>query len=130
MPHPMKKDPRGNAARVEYFIKGAEPKDDDLCDVHIQARVCTASRNNLSGYGVNLLAGPYCPSDKVVEKVFIQRPAPYFPLMPGEKAPKDVAYELVAGEHCNIHGAPEQSRPDTAVTTGTAITTDIEENPD
>lgn len=119
-------DPRGNATRVEYFIKGTEPKDDDLCNVHVQAEVCTESQCNLFGYKVNLLAGQYCPPDKVIERVFIQRPVSYIPVLPGEKAPKDVAYELAAGggEYCNIHGAPVESQTgatDTSSATGDII---------
>lgn len=95
-------DPRGDATKVEYFIKGTEPRDDEPCDVHVEAQVCTESKDAL---GRNLLAGPYCPPDKVVTKVFIKRPTPYVPVKPGEKAPKDIAYELPAGEYCPIHGS-------------------------
>jgi len=28
------------------------------------------------------------------------------PVKPGEKAPKDIVYELPAGEYCTVHGAP------------------------
>ena len=125
-------DPRGNATRVEYFIKGTEPKVDDFCNVHIQAKVCTVSQYNLFGYKVHLLAGPYCPPDKVVEKVFIQRQVPYIPLIPGERAPKDVAYELAAngGEYCNIHGAPvkiQTGTKDTKDTKDTKVTKDTKD---
>ncbi len=97
------KDPRGSAVKKEYFIKGTEPRDDDPCTVHVSAAVCTESQDN---YKRNLLAGPYCPLQSVVEKVFIQRITPYVPEKPGETPPKDVAYELPAGEYCNKHGAP------------------------
>lgn len=96
------KDPRGNATRMEYFIKGTEPRDDDPCDVHVEAQVCTESKDALDR---NLLAGPYCPPDKVMTKVFIKRPTPYVPAKPGEKAPNDIKYELPAGEYCPLHGA-------------------------
>ncbi len=96
-------DQRGNATKMEYFIKGTEPRDDDLCTLHVEAQVCTESQDTLKR---NLLAGPYCPVDKVVSKVFIQRDPPYIPVKPGEKAPKDTAYELPAGEYCTVHGAP------------------------
>lgn len=105
-------DPRGNATRVEYFIKGTEPRDDDLCTVHTQALVCTESKDI---YGRNLLAGPNCPPDKVVSKVFIQRIPPYVPVKPGESPPKDVVYELPAGEYCNIHGIPALNGTGSAV---------------
>jgi len=96
-------DPRGNATKREYFIKGTEPRDDDVCTVHVEAKVCTESHDTM---GRNLLAGPYCPADKVQTKVFIQRDPPYVPQKPKETAPKDVVYELPAGEYCTVHGAP------------------------
>ncbi|NTV89589.1 MAG: PBP1A family penicillin-binding protein [Clostridiales bacterium] len=96
------KDPRGSATKTEYFIKGTEPRDDDLCTVHVAAQVCTASKDAL---GRNLLAGPNCPLTTIVEKVFIQRTVPYVPTKPGEKSPEDIIYELPAGEYCTVHGA-------------------------
>jgi penicillin-binding protein 1A len=97
-------DPRGNATITEYFIKGTEPRDDDPCTVHVEAQVCTESHDTMNR---NLLAGPYCPADKVQTKVFIQRETPYVPRKPNEQAPKDVIYELPAGEYCTVHGAPQ-----------------------
>jgi penicillin-binding protein 1A len=96
-------DQRGNATKVEYFIKGTEPRDDDPCTVHVEAQVCKASQDNLKR---NFLAGPYCPAESVETKVFIRRPIPYVPTKPNEKAPKDVVYELPEGEYCTVHGAP------------------------
>jgi penicillin-binding protein 1A len=96
-------DPRGNATREEYFIKGTEPRDDDFCTVHVQAQVCKDSQDVLKR---NLLAGPYCPPASIIDKVFIQRLIPYVPVKPDEKAPKDLVYELPAGEYCTVHGAP------------------------
>jgi len=105
-PSPLcSQDPRGSAVRDEYFIKGTEPKSNEICDVHVSAKVCTQSQD---AWGKNLLAGPYCPPESVVEKVFIQRTTPYVPKMVDEKAPKDLQYELPAGEYCPIHGEPEQ----------------------
>ncbi|NLK86943.1 MAG: penicillin-binding protein [Clostridiaceae bacterium] len=100
-----KRDPRGNATFTEYFIKGTEPRDDDPCTLHVEAQVCTESQDTLKR---NLLAGPYCPADTVVSKVFIQRDPPYLPEKPNEKPPKDTAYELPAGEFCTVHGAPPE----------------------
>jgi len=97
-------DQRGNATRVEYFLKGTEPRDDDPCTVHVEAQVCTASQDTLKR---NFLAGPYCPAESVETKVFIQRTVPYVPTKPNEKPPKDIAYELPEGEYCTVHGAPE-----------------------
>lgn len=95
-------DPRGNATREEYFIKGTEPRDDDVCQVHVQAKVCKSS---VDQWKRNLLAGPNCPLDTVIEKVFIQRTTPYIPEKPDSKYPKDWIYELPAGEYCTVHGA-------------------------
>ena len=97
------KDPRGDATRTEYFIRGTEPKDSDLCDVHVMAKACKESKD---AWGRTLLAGPYCPLESVIDRVFIQRKEPYTPTMPGEKAPKDIVYELPAGEYCVVHGRP------------------------
>lgn len=97
------RDPRGNATITEYFIKGTEPRDDDLCTLHVEAQVCTECQDN---YKRNLLASPYCPLDKVLTQVFIQRDPPYVPVKPGEYPPNDVAYELPAGEYCTVHGPP------------------------
>lgn len=94
-------DPRGNAVIDEYFIKGTEPT--ESCDVHVQQRVCKESKD---AWGRNLLAGPYCPADSVMEKVFIQRPVPHVPTKAGEKYPNDWIYELPAAEYCTVHGAP------------------------
>ena len=108
-------DPRGNATKSEYFIKGTEPRDDDLCTLHVQAKVCTASQDI---YKRNLLAGPYCPLETIKDQVFIQRLVPYVPVKPDEKAPKDMQYELPAGEYCNIHGAPPASTIEFPADTG------------
>jgi len=97
------KDPRGNATRMEYFIKGTEPRSDDLCTVHVEANVCTASKDTQGRY---LLAGPYCPADTTLTSVFIQRETPYVPVKPNESPPKDLIYELPAGEYCTVHGEP------------------------
>lgn len=105
-----KHDQRGNAVITEYFIKGTEPRDDDTCKVHVEAQICTESKDTM---GRNLLAGPYCPADNVETKVFIQRDPPYLPEKPNEKAPRDVVYELPAGEYCTVHGAPPEPEPGT-----------------
>jgi len=97
-------DPRGSAVRTELFIKGTEPSDDNLCDVHVKARVC---KDSTDANGKSLLAGEYCPESSVEEKVFIRRPVPYVPVKPGEKAPADLIYELPEGEYCNVHGPAE-----------------------
>lgn len=94
-------DSRGDASFEEYFIKGTEPKDDDICNVHVAAKICSESKDI---WGRNLLAGQSCPEEFILEKVFIQRKIPYRPLVPGDPYPLDWIYELPAGEYCNIHG--------------------------
>lgn len=94
-------DPRGNSIRTEYFIKGTEPADSDVCDVHVSINVCNDSKDI---FGRNLLAGPYCPSGSHIQKVAIKRPVPYKPVNPGDKYPADTVYEHPEGEFCNIHG--------------------------
>lgn len=98
-------DPRGNATRLEYFIKGTEPRYNDLCDVHVKSTVCKDSKDI---WGRNLLAGPYCPFESIVEKVFIQRPPhmEYMPKNPDDPYPVDWKYELPKGEYCTVHGEP------------------------
>ncbi|MDO8685329.1 MAG: transglycosylase domain-containing protein, partial [Clostridiales bacterium] len=102
-------DPRGSAVREEYFIKGTEPGYSDLCTVHIKALVCTAAKDT---WGRNLLVGPYCPVETVIEKVFIRRPVPYVPVKPDDKYPEDWIYEITDGEYCNIHGEPLLPSPE------------------
>ncbi|NSW89523.1 MAG: PBP1A family penicillin-binding protein [Firmicutes bacterium] len=92
-------DPRGDASFEEYFIKGTEPS--ESCDVHVSAKVCKDAKDI---WGRNLLAGPYCPAESVIEKIFIQRIIPFRPLKPWDPYPLDWVYELPAGEYCNIHG--------------------------
>lgn len=108
-------DPRKNAIRYnEVFVKGTEPKDNDKCDVHVQAKV---DKDSKDAFGRNLLAGPYCPPESIIEKVFIQRKVEYKPERPGDPYPLDWQYELPAGEYCNLHGAPSSggnSSTDTA----------------
>jgi penicillin-binding protein 1A len=97
-------DPRGNATREEYFIKGTEPSDRDVCTVHVQGTVCHASHDI---WGRSLLAGDNCPESEIETKVFIQRQIPYTPIYPGDPYPADWVCELPAGEYCTVHGSPE-----------------------
>ncbi len=93
-----KQDPRGNASREEFFIKGTEPQVYD--DVHVQAKVCIEHKDV---WGRRLAANENCPPDSTVEGVFIQRTTPYIPQRPGDPYPEDWIYELPAGEYCNVH---------------------------
>jgi penicillin-binding protein 1A len=95
------KDPSGTSTvRNEYFIKGTEPKDTDLCDVHVLARVDIKSKDL---FGRNLLANPNCPPANVAEKVFIRRRQPYAQIKPDDPYPMDFMYEVPI-EYCNLHG--------------------------
>jgi penicillin-binding protein 1A len=115
------KDPRGNAVRMEYFEKGTEPKDDDLCDVHVLEQVCSDSKDI---YGRNLQFGPYCPGNTLIEKVFLLRKEPYVPQQPNEPKPGDLLFELPAGEFCTVHGEPAVAAP-TESTGATGETTPV-----
>lgn len=119
------RDPRGSAVREELFIKGTEPLNEDLCDVHVLERVCKDSKDVLNR---NMLVGDYCPIDSIIEQVFIRRPIPYVPLKPNDKYPGDNVYELPEGEYCNVHG-PETSdiRDDTLIPYDETIQTPYDE---
>jgi penicillin-binding protein 1A len=97
-------DPRSSwqsMIREEIFIKGTEPGNNDTCDVHVKAKVCTVGKDQ---WGRNLLAGPDCPLSTVIEKVFIRRKTPFTPIRPQDPLPADWEYELPR-EYCNIHSA-------------------------
>ncbi|MCX7842061.1 MAG: PBP1A family penicillin-binding protein [Clostridia bacterium] len=95
------KDPRNNAVRPgEYFIKGTEPRDDDPCDVHVALNVCKDSKDV---YNRNLLFGPNCPVDSMLEAVFIRRKTPFIPSSADDPYPRDMKYEAPLGEYCNVH---------------------------
>jgi penicillin-binding protein 1A len=98
-----KNDPRGNCVKTEYFVRGTEPSYEDVCDVHVKAKVCTASKDIWGRY---LLANPYCDPSTVVEKVFILRDVPWIPSNPNEPIVEDMYYELPAGEYCTHHKPP------------------------
>lgn len=99
-------DPRGNHVRTEYFIKGTEPKGDELCDIHVAAKVDTSSKDI---YGRPLPATKYTPPQFIEERVFILRKVPYTPVIPGDPYPLDWKYEFPS-EYSNLYGSPE---PDT-----------------
>ncbi|NMB33281.1 MAG: PBP1A family penicillin-binding protein [Clostridium sp.] len=106
------KDPRGSAVRVEYFLAGTEPREE--CNVHVMEKVCKDSTDDL---GRSLLAGPGCPHESIEERVFIRRPIPYIPTIPGERTPTDIKYELPAGEYCPVHGGANTDDDDDDDTT-------------
>ncbi|MCX8132041.1 MAG: PBP1A family penicillin-binding protein [Clostridia bacterium] len=95
------KDPRNNAVREEYFIKGTEPKQTELCDIHVSATVCSDPKSR-DLYGRPLLADKNCPP---VESVFIRRPEPYMPSQPSDAYPVDWIYEVPI-EYCPFHSSP------------------------
>jgi penicillin-binding protein 1A len=95
-----KKDPRGSAVRTEYFIRGTEPAYSDICDVHVQAKVCTASTDK---WGRFLLANPDCPPETTENRVLIRRSNPHVPRFPNEPYPLDWKFEINDGEYCTKH---------------------------
>ncbi|MCR5388773.1 MAG: PBP1A family penicillin-binding protein [Lachnospiraceae bacterium] len=58
-------DPRGSMVYTEYFEAGTEPT--EYCDKHVSVTICKSSKQ---------LAGPYCPSDKLVKSVYIRDVTP------------------------------------------------------
>lgn len=101
-------DPRGveTIRYGELFLKGTEPKDSDVCDVHVTAKV---DKDSLDSYGRPLLAGPYCPASSVVERVFVKRKEPWSALKPEDGYPADVIYEYPEGKYCTLHPGPSLS---------------------
>lgn len=95
-------DPRGTRVYEEWFIKGTEPATEDVCTVHIMAKLDTSQTD---AQGRNLLATEFCPADVVKELVRIRRPVPYKPLFPEDPYPPDTKYEVPEGEYCTAHGA-------------------------
>lgn len=104
------KDSRGNAIREEYFIKGTEPSNNQICDAHVELKVCSDSKDI---FGRNLLFGSYCPATSLVNKVFVKRKEPYVSKKFGDPYPADRAYEPPYAEYCNIHGSPLSGLSDT-----------------
>lgn len=100
------RDPRGNAVIEELFVKGTEPKDDDVCDVHVLASVCKDSKD---AFKRSLLFGDNCPASSMLEQVFTKRKTPYVPVKPDDPYPADWLYELPADKYCNVHGSQGQN---------------------
>ena len=95
------KDPRGTMVRREIFIKGTEPSDDEICDVHIRTQIC---KDSTDIWGRNLLAGPNCPAESILERVFVARTIPFRLINPDDPYPLDWKFEFPAGEYCTVHG--------------------------
>lgn len=62
------KDQRGSQVITEYFVPGTQPT--EVCDVHVQAEVCTASK---------MLKSPFCPGNLIETRVFVKRETLYDP---------------------------------------------------
>lgn len=58
-------DIRGNQVIREYFVPGTQPT--DVCDIHVEVEICTAS---------SLISSQYCPGDQVEKRVFVKRYTP------------------------------------------------------
>ncbi|SCY18480.1 transglycosylase domain-containing protein [Alkaliphilus peptidifermentans] len=78
-------DPRGSTVRSEIFIKGTEPRADEVCDIHVLADVHIPTGK---------LATEHTPPWEVESKIFVQRAIPYFPEEHGGIIPRDYIYEL------------------------------------
>ena len=96
------KDPRGNSVREEIFIKGTEPKDNDICDAHKLVKVC---KTDVDSFGRPRLATKSCPASTVLEKAFVQRKVPYLPISADDIYPSDWKYEKPS-EYCRVHQVP------------------------
>jgi penicillin-binding protein 1A len=92
-------DPRGNAIRTEYFIRGTEPKASDPCDVHTPVVLCGSTSDLL---GSPVLAGPYCPPESLRTTVVVRRPVQPERL-PGDPYPSDWEYEYAGYPTCPYH---------------------------
>jgi len=86
--------------RVEYFIKGTEPKYDEIDDVHYLGVVCKDSGKQFNEY--------YCPIESREERVFTRRLDPNYNYM--EHLDKDGnpfkikdEVNMYPSEICNIH---------------------------
>ncbi|MDR3121750.1 MAG: PBP1A family penicillin-binding protein [Clostridiales bacterium] len=109
-------DPRGNAVRTEYFIKGTEPRESDPCDVHTSVSVCETGS---AAVGRAVALGPYCPAGDADTRVVIRRVVPFAP-KPGDPYPTDWGYEYAPLPVCPYHTAdgispdylPEGGLPD------------------
>ncbi|MDR1061807.1 MAG: PBP1A family penicillin-binding protein, partial [Clostridiales bacterium] len=112
-------DPRGNAIRTEYFIKGTEPKSSDPCDVHRPVVLCGATSDLL---GEPVLAGPYCPPSSLRTSVVVRRPV-QSERLPGDPYPSDWEYEYAGYPSCPYHteyGIAPEYLPDGGVSGGSA----------
>jgi membrane peptidoglycan carboxypeptidase len=93
-------DPRGSRVTEEYFIEGTEPEYGEICNVHIKAKVCTASTDE---YGRPVPASEYCPAETVQERIFIRRPVKHYRLFPTDPLPLDWIYEINENITCTVH---------------------------
>jgi len=115
-------DQRGNAVRKEYFIKGTEPEDEEKCDVHVAADICSSSGK---------LFSPSCPLSSKVSKVFIKRKQPYIRKNPDDRDPDDLIYQVPG--YCNVHGGSAPGTftpPPTNILPGEPTPTPVPDSPD
>jgi penicillin-binding protein 1A len=85
-------DPRGSTTKTEIFVRGTEPK--EYCDVHVEVPIDITTGK---------VANEYCPSENIVNKVFVKRNPPYNPAEHGGVIPSDYQYSVPTGI-CDIHG--------------------------
>jgi len=108
------RDQRKNAIRQEYFLPGTEPK--GACDIHVLQKVCKDSKDVL---GRNLMFGPNCPSESMLEMVFTKRKTPPSALA----SLGDRLYEC-PNAFCTKHTTPTNTNTDTSVNDEQNQTTD------
>jgi len=103
------KDPRGNQAYTEYFIKGTVPK--EQCTCHVEASICLDA---------GIIANAYCPN--IETRVYITRPETE---TGNWQNAKDAEYMLQIKDVCPYHIAPQEpekpevpEKPDTGSSTG------------
>lgn len=91
-------DPRGNAVRIELFMAGTEPKDNDYCTLHVIKNVCISSKDIFGKYP---MAGPNCPLSSIQTMSGTLR-STMPDIRPGDPWPQDWGYEL-SHDTCNVH---------------------------
>ncbi|MDF2523007.1 MAG: penicillin-binding protein family [Clostridiales bacterium] len=108
-------EPRGgDAVRYgELFLKGTEPQDSDVCDIHVRAKL---DKNSLDAWGRQLLATPNTPQLSIVEKVLVKRKVPFTPKSTDDKYPKDWIYELPT-EYSKLNNTVDAKTKDTTKST-------------
>jgi len=99
-----RRDPRGNSVRTELFMKGTEPNENDKCTVHVEMRVCIASKDIFGKYPP---AGSKCRNSKVIT-VYGTLRTEIPDIRSGDRLPADWSYELSHERICTVHNSASQ----------------------